>query len=73
MDHIHLQKMPTGKWRVVTTSSNGKLVLAGESQNRKTDATKLRDEYSRKHDFMVGDDLGPRHQFARNAGPKKKK
>lgn len=71
MDYIHLQKLRTGKHRVVITNGNGKLVFAGESMNRKIDADNLRDEYHVNHKFTIGSDLRPLHKFALNAGPKK--
>jgi hypothetical protein len=73
--HLHIQKLRTGKHRVVVVAENGKLVLAGEPLNRKIDANRIRDHiFNVSLDgFIIGPNLGPRHKFVKNSGPKKKK
>lgn len=69
---VNLQPRPGGKWRVVMMStSNGKLVLAGETLNNKADAEVVQQSICTPGTVAWGEPLSIDHKFPTNSGPRK--
>jgi uncharacterized protein YegP (UPF0339 family) len=74
---VQLKKTTQGTFRVcLVSSSNGKLVLQGESIKNRDDAEATRDSIAQTFNgpekMVIGEDLKPHHKFPENSGPKKK-
>lgn len=76
---IHLQKTGAGYRVCLVSAANGKLVMQGETLNRRKDAQDIIDGICGQWNnnsvlfaLKQGNILKPDHVFSKNSGPKKK-